>query len=151
MKVRGWFALAVVGLALAQTGCAATAPPQVLAIDSRYEQLDLGSLGEVVCDLSFQPGPFDQTGNEFRRQLSLADDGLVPEVKQTLKDQGFIVTSEALGSHGNVVRFDGPNSMTAGISYVSPDDAGDVIPFDGSKNCTVPAEGLTIVSLVLPK
>jgi hypothetical protein len=138
--------LAVVGLALIPSGCASSEAPQVAALDNRFDQLDLGSLGEVACDLSYQPGPFDQTGNEFVRQLSLVDESLVPEARETLEDQGFHASKEAEGPYGSVVRFDGPAGMRAGLSYRSAEHEGEVIPFDGSKDCTVPAEGLTTVS-----
>lgn len=151
MRAKRCITLAVVGLALMQTGCVSSVAPQVAAIDNQLEKLDLGSLGDVACDLSYQPGPFDQTGNEFRRQVSLVDEALVPQVVQTLEDQGFVVSSQGQGRSGDVIRFDGPSEMTAGVSNVRAEYEGEVRPFDGSQNCIVPPDGLTVVSLILPK
>lgn len=151
MRAKRLITLAVVGLALMQTGCATNVAPQVAAIGDQFEELDLGSLGDVACDLSYQPGLFDQTGNEFRRQVSLADETLVPQVVQTLEDQGFVVSSQGQGRSGDVTVFEGPNEMTAGVSNVRAEFEGEVRPFYGSQNCIVPPGGLTVVSLILPK
>lgn len=151
MKAKSCITLVVAGLALIQTGCASSEARQMAAIDSRFEQLDLGSLGEASCDYRFQPGPFDQTGNEFSRHIALRDENLIPGATSVLEDQGFTVANQNHGQFGEVIRFDGPDGMTAGVTTIRAEFEGQKMPYDGLKDCDVPAEGLTVVSLSLPK
>jgi hypothetical protein len=151
VKAKGCITLIVASLALIQTGCASSETRQVAAIDSRFDQLDLGSLGEVNCDYRFQPGPFDQTGNEFSRHIALTDENLIPKATSVLKDQGFTVANQNQGQFGDVIRFDGPGGMTAGVTTIRAEFEGQKLPFDGLEDCDVPADGLTVVSLSLPK
>jgi hypothetical protein len=151
VKGKGCITLVVAGLVLIQTGCASSEARQMAAIDNRFGQLDLGSLGEASCDYRFQPGPFDQTGNEFSRHIALSDESLSPGATSVLEDQGFMVANQNQGQFGDVIRFDGPDGMTAGVTTIRAEFEGQKLPFDGLEDCDVPAEGLTVVSLSLPK
>lgn len=151
MRAKVFITLALVGLALLQTGCSPSDPPQAAALDKRFAQLDLGSLGEVTCDYRFQPGPFDQTGNEFSRHIALTDENLIPEATSVLEGQGFTVTNQNQGRFGDVVRLEGPDGLTAGVTTIRAEFEGQKLPFDGLEDCDVPATGLTVVSLSLPK
>jgi hypothetical protein len=113
VKAKSFVTVVVAGLALIQTGCASSEARQVTAIDSRFDQLDLSSLGEASCDYRFQPGPLDQTGNEFSRHIALTDENLISGATSVLEDQGFTVANQNQGQFGEVIRFDGPDGMTA--------------------------------------
>jgi hypothetical protein len=41
--------------------------------------------------------------------------------------------------------------MTAGVTTIRAEFEGQKLPLDGLEDCDVPAEGLTVVSLSLPK
>lgn len=151
VKAKGCITLVVAGLVLSQTGCASSEAWQIAAIDNRFDQLDLGSLGEASCDYRFQPGPFDQTGNEFSRHIALSDEDLSPGATSVLEDQGFAVVNQNQGQFGDVIRFDGPDGMTAGVTTIRAEFEGQKLPFDGLEDCDVPTGGLTVVSLSLPK
>jgi hypothetical protein len=151
VKAKGCITLVVAGLVLIQTGCASSEARQMVAIDNRFGQLDLGSLGEASCDYRFQPGPFDQTGNEFSRHIALSDESLSPGATSVLEDQGFMVANQNQGQFGDVIRFDGPDGMTAGVTTIRGEFEGQKLPFEGLEDCDVPGEGLTVVSLSLPK
>jgi hypothetical protein len=151
VKAKSFVTVVVAGLALIQTGCASSEARQVTAIDSRFDQLDLSSLGEASCDYRFQPGPLDQTGNEFSRHIALTDENLISGATSVLEDQGFTVANQNQGQFGEVIRFDGPDGMTAGVTTIRAEFEGQKMPYDGLEDCDVPAEGLTVVSLSLPK
>ncbi|MET4052485.1 hypothetical protein ABID81_001855 [Frigoribacterium sp. PvP054] len=151
MKAKSFVTVVIAGLALIQTGCASSEARQVTAIDSRFDQLDLSSLGEASCDYRFQPGPLDQTGNEFSRHIALTDENLISGATSVLEEQGFTVANQNQGQFGEVIRFDGPDGMTAGVTTIRAEFEGKKMPYDGLEDCDVPAEGLTVVSLSLPK
>ncbi|MFJ2356528.1 hypothetical protein [Frigoribacterium sp. NPDC087798] len=132
-------------------GCTSTTAPQVTAINEQIDELGLHELGDLKCNFTYEPGPFDQTGNRYLRQVVLDDEANAPKAIQALEDQGFEIQARSRVPHGELVNLEGPNGMTAGVSTATADAAGTVLPFDGLEDCPVPTNGLIVVGLSLPK
>jgi len=132
-------------------GCTSTTAPQVTAINEQFDELELSELGDLKCDFTYLPGPFDQTGNSYLRQVVLNDEANAPNAIQALEDPGFTVVERHQSAEGELVNLDGPDGMAASVSTATADVTGTVLPYDGLEDCPVPTDGLITVSLSLPK
>ncbi|MBD8585941.1 hypothetical protein IFT90_15405 [Frigoribacterium sp. CFBP 8766] len=132
-------------------GCAAAHSPQILQINKMINELDVGDLGTVVCDVTHQPGTFDPSSNRHLRQIGFANADVATGAVELLETSNFVVVNESQTSRGNLLNFESHGDMTASVGTVTGDHAGDVIPTDGQEDCLVPDDGLTFVSFSLPQ
>lgn len=132
-------------------GCTSSPAPQVTAINQQFDELGLSKLGDLKCDFTYQPGPFDQTGNSYLRQVSLDDESNASQAIEALENEGFTIKERHQTAEGELVNLDGQAGMTASVSTATADLAGTVLPYDGLEDCPVPSNGLIVVSVSMPK
>ena len=137
--------LFVVGVVIAGLcGCSHGPDAQTVAMNKVLSSLDLGRISKIVCDYTYEPG-FNPDGNPHQRTIDLAGTGHRAEAIERLKKAGFTVTDD-LDGHA---RLSGPGGMNASAVPSDPDRAGTDIRYDSKYTCSVPAEGMTGVTLTL--
>lgn len=147
MKLMKWVApLAVMALL---SGCTTTPAPQVVALEEAGTELGVNELDDVICDSILVPPPFPMTRVDYKRIIELPGDDRTDELVDLLLAHGYTLTSEL---DAVVVRFAGPDGITAGVASIPADDefAGKTLNYNGDESCDIPEIGSTSITLTLP-
>ncbi|WP_431278714.1 hypothetical protein [Leifsonia poae] len=135
----------VLFLAVGLTGCTQPDPVQVSTISATVKKLDLKSLGRIECDGVYAPDGLGSTVR-YTRTIGVTGSDHLPELVSRLKRAGFKENTQETSASGGVHTYlYGPHETSATVLSKSPGSA--KFGLNEDYECSVPAEGLTVLVL----
>ncbi len=131
-------------LAVGLSGCTQADPAQVSTISATVKELDLDSVGGVVCEHVFEPHDIGSTVT-YLRTIGVRGTGNVPELIDRLKKAGFEEDTEE--GDPTETYLHGPHETTAVVLTAVPTVVGEKFSFDDQYKCPLPDAGITALIL----
>jgi hypothetical protein len=127
------------------SGCAAGDPPQVRRISSDVKELDLKTMGGVLCDAEYRPPPGGTV--TYSRNLAVRGAGEVPELVSRFKALGYWVDVEDTEYSKQYTYLYGPHQIAVTLGSKPGTTRGDKFYLDDTHLCVMPADGVTLITI----
>jgi hypothetical protein len=133
--------LLLVGLA----GCTSADPVEVSSISTTVKNLDLKSMGGVLCNAVYEPPPGGTV--TYERAIAIRGADQVPKLVARLEQQGFRLDAVNNNVSKTFTYLVGPHQIRATLMSKERTSPGEIFHMDDTHDCILPKVGITFLGL----